>query len=140
MIVVIDTVVLVRGLLDPFSRSGTLLFDRFDRYDWVVSPEIVAEYLRTIGRPELVAKYRSINTRDVQAILVQIGTAKLVTPPHVPAVSRDPNDDKFLAAALTGKAAYIVSEDHDLLDLGEYEGITILSAAAFLKVLDQSAG
>jgi predicted nucleic acid-binding protein len=53
-----------------------------------------------------------------------------------PAVCRDPEDDKFLAAARVGSARFIVTEDMDLLDLGSYEGIQILRAEAFLLVLE----
>ena len=61
----------------------------------------------------------------------------MVEPKDILPICRDPNDDKFLAAAVAGSADCIVSEDRDLLDLGYYEGVTILSAAAFLAVLDQ---
>jgi putative PIN family toxin of toxin-antitoxin system len=122
MRVVFDTVILVRCLLDPYSWSGRLLFERNDAYEWVVSPAIVAEYLEVIKRPRLVNKYNSIEQRDLKAILAQIATATMVHPTHVPAVCRDSGDDKFLAAAKTGNASFIVSEDKDLLALAAYEG------------------
>lgn len=54
----------------------------------------------------------------------------------MPRVSRDPNDDPFLATAKAGGAECIVSEDNDLLVMEEYEGIRIVDAAAFLRILD----
>lgn len=57
----------------------------------------------------------------------------------VPAVSRDAKDDKFLATAVAGRAASIVSENRDLLDIEEYEGIPIIAAAAFLALLEAGA-
>lgn len=48
------------------------------------------------------------------------------------AVGDDPDDDKFIECALTAGAEVVVSGDHHLLDIGEYEGISILSAAEFL--------
>lgn len=137
MNVVLDTVILVRALLDPESWSGTVVFDRFETYTWVVSPAIVAEYLKTLTRPELVSKYRSIERRDLPFMLAQLETAVVIDAPAIPRVCRDPNDDKFLAAAIAGNASYIVSEARDLLDLGEYEGITIFPAASFLAVLER---
>jgi uncharacterized protein len=138
MRVVFDTVILVRGLLDPYSWSGRLPFERIDAYEWVVSPEIIAEYLAVIRRPRLVNKYGSIEQRDLKTILAQIATATLVHPTHVPAVCRDPEDDKFLAAARTGSASFIVSEDKDLLTLVAYEGIQICTAEVLLKHIDIS--
>ncbi|MBA2596949.1 MAG: putative toxin-antitoxin system toxin component, PIN family [Chloroflexia bacterium] len=135
MRIVLDTVILVRGLLDPFGWSGTLLFDRTGAYEWVVCPEIVAEYLDVIRRSNLAEKFRTIAGRDLDAVLDRIGTATLVFPTQIPAVCRDPADDKFLAAAMTGSAQFIVSEDMDLLDLGSYEGIAIVTSSRFLPTL-----
>jgi hypothetical protein len=47
-------------------------------------------------------------------------------------VEDDPDDDKFIECALVAGAEVIVSGDHHLLDLGEHEGVRILSAAEFL--------
>jgi predicted nucleic acid-binding protein len=46
-------------------------------------------------------------------------------------VSRDPDDDAVLAIALTGGCELIITGDKDLLALGAYEGIRILSPGAF---------
>jgi predicted nucleic acid-binding protein len=56
------------------------------------------------------------------------------------AVQDDPDDNKFLECALQCKADYIISGDTHLLDLKEFEGIKILRAAEFLKIIskDQS--
>jgi uncharacterized protein len=60
----------------------------------------------------------------------------VVHPAEIPAICRDPADDKILAAATTGSARFNVSEDKDLLDLASYEGIPIVTAASFLRFLD----
>lgn len=52
-------------------------------------------------------------------------------------VSRDPQDDKFLATAEAAGANYLVSEDKDLLVLGDYRGTRIVNAATFLGVLER---
>lgn len=56
---------------------------------------------------------------------------ELVTLDSIPAVSRDPKDDKFLAVALAGRADVILSGDRDLLTLKSYRGIPILAVADF---------
>jgi putative PIN family toxin of toxin-antitoxin system len=96
----------------------------------------VAEYLNVLSRPQLVRKYRTVATRDLDTMLDQLATATVVDPLNTPAVCRDPGDDKFLAAARSGGARFIVTEDADLLDMGIYEKTTIISAEAFLRVLD----
>jgi putative PIN family toxin of toxin-antitoxin system len=52
----------------------------------------------------------------------------------VPPVSacRDPEDDKFLALALTGHAEFILTGDQDLLSLHPFQGIDILSPRQYL--------
>jgi uncharacterized protein len=44
---------------------------------------------------------------------------------------RDPDDDKFLELAVSGRADVIVSGDGDLLALDTFRGIPIVTAAAF---------
>jgi uncharacterized protein len=46
--------------------------------------------------------------------------------------SRDPDDDKFLKAAVNGRADVVVSGDADLLELNPFRGIAILTPAAYL--------
>jgi len=48
-------------------------------------------------------------------------------------VDDDPDDDKFIECAVVAGAEVIVSGDHHLLDLGEAEGVRVLSAAEFLS-------
>ena len=53
--------------------------------------------------------------------------------------SPDRADNKFLAAAVEGKADYLVSADKKhLLSLGEYEGIHMLTARQFISKLDET--
>jgi predicted nucleic acid-binding protein len=55
------------------------------------------------------------------------------------AIGRDPSDNRLLEAALEGEADYIVSGDRDLLDLGSYEGIGIITPARFLAILREAS-
>lgn len=133
---VFDTVTLVRGLITPFGWSGRLFFDHAADYEMVVSPAIVAEYLEVLGRPRRARKFPKAGTRDLHAVLNLIRLATVVFPIAVPAVSRDSTDDKFLAAAKKGNAECIVTADNDLLDIGTYEQIAIVTAETFLMSLD----
>lgn len=49
------------------------------------------------------------------------------------AIPADPEDDKVVECAYVGKADYIVSGDHHLLDLENYQGIPILRANTFIE-------
>jgi hypothetical protein len=48
-------------------------------------------------------------------------------------VCRDPADDKFLALAHAGKATCIVTGDRDLLELGLFRGIPVVTPGQFLS-------
>ena len=48
-------------------------------------------------------------------------------------VCRDPDDDKFLNAALSSGATVTVSNDHDRQVLSEYQGVKVLSPRAFAE-------
>lgn len=134
--VVLDTVVLVRGLINPYGVWGRLVFDRAGDYRLVVSPPLLAEYLEVISRPELTRKFRSLagHRRDLLDLLSQ---AEIVTFDALPTFERDPNDAHVLATALHGAVDYLISADNDLLDLDTYEGIPVLNAPAFLRLLEQ---
>ena len=134
--VVLDTVVLVRGLINPYGAWGRLLFTRARDYRLVISPPLLEEYLEVTARPELVRKFRSLpeHRRDMLDLLSR---AEIVGFDALPEFTRDPDDAHVLATAVAGRADYLVSGDNDLLDLGEYEGIPILTAGAFLHRLDR---
>ncbi|MFT4037093.1 MAG: putative toxin-antitoxin system toxin component, PIN family [Thermomicrobiales bacterium] len=134
MRIVLDTVVIIRALLDPESWSGRILFRHANDYEFIVSAAINAEYLDVTSRPGISSKLARRN-RNVSGLLDLLARATEVAPDVVPAICRDPGDDKFLAAALAAGANYLVSEDRDLLDMGEYEGIPIVSTQTMIDLL-----
>ena len=50
-------------------------------------------------------------------------------------VKDDPEDNKFIEAAIAGKALYIITQDKHLLNLKEFKGIKILHPDEFVKIL-----
>ena len=59
----------------------------------------------------------------------------LTIPRALKVIAADPDDDAVLECAVIGQARYLVSGDHHLLDLGNYQGIQIVKAADFLTLL-----
>jgi len=53
----------------------------------------------------------------------------------VSGVCADPDDDKYIGAAIEGRAALIVTGDRQLLALIEHDGVRIISPRAFLDLL-----
>lgn len=56
-----------------------------------------------------------------------------MTPTYFSPVCRDPDDDAVLALAIAAKADFIVSGDNDLLALGAFNGIPVLTPAQALQ-------
>jgi uncharacterized protein len=135
---VFDTVVVLRAYINPGSRWGHLLAQHADRYRLIVSPALVAEYLDVLLRPELIRRFATLADLDTASVFALLARTEVVRPVTIPAICRDPKDDMILATAATGRAAYIVSEDRDLLDLVTHGEIQIVGAAAFLAILDES--
>lgn len=53
----------------------------------------------------------------------------------VTGICEDPDDDKYLAAAVEGRATFVISGDHALLAVKQYETIRIVSPRTFLTFL-----
>lgn len=133
--VVFDTVVFVRSLINPHSIWGKLIFQHYHRYQLFVSEPIVSEILEVLHRPELTAKFKTLKKLDMTAIMNILGEASVVEIHPIPQTSRDQKDDKFLATAVAAKADYLVTEDRDLLDMKEYQGVKIITAKTFFDLL-----
>lgn len=134
-VVVFDTVVFVRALINPHSFWGRFVFEHYYEYRLIVSPQIIREYVEVMKRPELTRIFSTLNGIDVTRTLEIIQNAEVVMPQQEPQVSRDIKDNKFLAAVEEAHADYLVSEDRDLLDIHEHRGTRIIPAHEFLNIL-----
>ncbi len=133
---VLDTNVLVSATLTQESNEAKILDAlRQEKFQLVTSPEILKEIRRVLFYRK-IKKRRWMSDTEIKQLLAYIETFADVTPGELEIkVVRDPGDDKFVIAAVEGKAKYIVSGDKDLQVLGSYKGIKIVSPAEFLKIL-----
>lgn len=133
---VVDTNVFVSGLINPHGPPGKILNTlRAKRFTLVTSPEINEEILEVLDRPHIRDKYGLGNLIfDVAFILWEVAEQAADLPPVT--ASPDPDDNKFLSAAIGGHAQYLVTGDsRDLLALEEHRGVRILKPAEFAKIL-----
>lgn len=133
---VIDTDVLVSGLIKPDGPSGAILKDlRRGRFKVIFSSELLQELVSVLTYPKLRTKY-GLN-RSAGEILPALLALRgdLVIPRRHISICRDPDDDALFEAAIVGCADYIVSGDSDVLAVKRYEGIGILNPKAFTKAL-----
>lgn len=136
MRVVLDTNVLVSRFLSP-SGPPAQVFDLWEKqtFQLVVSDPILQEYRRVLLYKD-IAERHGLSDEEVGELIEAMKYLALVVNPKITitAIARDPSDNKFLECALAGEAEFIVSGDPHLLDLGRYEGIEIVSPAAFLAL------
>jgi putative PIN family toxin of toxin-antitoxin system len=107
-------------------------------FDLVLSEAILAEFQEVMAYDRLRRRHR-FSDEEISAIMADfIELATMVEPAEQVSVVRDdPDDDKFLEAAIAGEAEFIVSGDHHLLQLRTYRGIRIVTPATFLVLLRQ---
>jgi putative PIN family toxin of toxin-antitoxin system len=139
---VVDTNVVVSGILSPGGKPAALLRAAGVTFQLVWTPGIVAECLRVLAYPR-IARILAPTRRQEYARRVIAGLAAgadMVAPEMLPklrVVKVDPDDDLFLATALAGGAQVLVSGDRrHLLALREFAGVRIIDAAAFLEELE----
>jgi putative PIN family toxin of toxin-antitoxin system len=135
--VVLDANVYVSAIIRPEGPPGRVIerFLRDSAFEIVLSPAIVEETLRALTYAK-VRKYVR-GTVDPQLWFEDLVLlAELVAGDYqMSATSADPDDDKYLAAALEGRATLVVTGDPDLLALEEHQGLRIVNPRAFLGLL-----
>ena len=134
---VLDANVFVSAAIHPGGPPGRIIerFLRTTAFTLVLSPGIVAEVLRALAYP----KVRRYLRRDLDATLWfedLVVLAEFVPgAAQVSDVSEDPDDDKYLAAAVEGRATFVVTGDPHLLAVRQYEGVRVVNPRAFLDLL-----
>jgi putative PIN family toxin of toxin-antitoxin system len=131
MNVIIDTNVLISAALrDRLPEEVVLYVATNDQCRWIVTAEIVLEYLGVIARPKFDLSAEVIRQ---WADLVSMRTISVPSPPVDVAFPRDPKDAVFLSAAISTAADFLITGDNDLLRSRESLKVTtrILSVAEF---------
>jgi len=129
--VVIDTNVLISGQLSTTSTPVLALQKVVTNAQLVATSETLRELIEKLLSPRF-DRYVSRARRDalLQRVAYLVEIVEVLQPVRA---SRDPRDDKFLEAAVNGRADVIVTGDRDLLDLNPFRGIAILTPAGYLR-------
>jgi putative PIN family toxin of toxin-antitoxin system len=127
--VLIDTNVVVSALVFGGKPAAVLQVVEALGIEVVISAELKAELAET-----LVTKFGWSEERVEEACSRLFRNARRVEPQALAGVVRDCDDDHVIAAAVEGGAKVIITGDKDLLDLGDFRGIRILTPAAFLEL------
>lgn len=129
---VLDANVYISALLQPAGPPGQIVekYLREESFQLILSASIVAEVLQTFAYPKirrsLQAKVESVLWFEdviVLAELIPAGSDLL-------GVCDDPDDDKYLAAALRGCAGFVVTGDQRFLAVRGVRGSADRAAAS----------
>ena len=131
-----DTNVWVSGINWPNGAGGKILsYWQERRFKHCTSFEILFEIIRILRK---VFGFSDELLYDWYWLLLTGST--LVEPEFMPnVVQDDPDDDKFFACALASSAEYIVSEDKDLIRVGQYKTVRVISKQAFIQLIENEA-
>ncbi len=118
--VILDTNIVVRGLLNPRSDSGRILLACEDRsIVAVLSRQLLAEYRYVLADPPLVRRYPELEPKKVRTAIERLAYLGdvLRTVRTRFEYPRDPGDEKLIELAIAGQATHLITTDRDLLDL-----------------------
>ena len=130
MRIVLDTNVLVSGLLSPHGPPGRIVDLFLDgTVTLLVDDRIVIEYREVLARP----RFR-FDPADADAVLSFIDVAgERVAARHLSATVPDPYDLPFLEVAHAGRADALVTGNAKHFRGATAVGVRVLSPAAFMK-------
>ena len=134
--VVLDSVVAVSAFLTK-GLTADLVSQCQENVNLYTAEEILQEIRYVLlEKPHIRNRYTySSNTvetfinylRDISMVVTQL--------PKIRVIERDPKDDMIIACAVAASANYIISRDRDLLDLGNYQQIQIITPKEFMQIL-----
>jgi len=129
---------MISAVIQPKGASGRILRSLLERntFELVVSPSILAELRRALSYPT-VRKYIKTSDEELDLWVVSI---ELIAQPadgnlRIDAVAADPDDNKYIEAAVEGLAQFVVTGDKHLLSLKSYENIRIITPRVFVDLI-----
>lgn len=146
MRVVLDANIYISALISSQGHPAAII-NRWlaggaaGEFEVLLSQPIVDEILRVTGYARLQRKYQKIRENRLEFVELISEQGVWVEPTEtLTVVTADESDNRYLECAVAGSARYVVTGDEHLLTVGEYQGITILSPAAFVTWLETGDG
>ena len=131
MRIIVDANVVISAALSKFSVPFLALEQVLDSHTNLISEKTFEELKVTLYQPKFDKYFFSDDTRpDILETILQYSL--VIIPGITVTLCRDPNDDKYLELAHSGKADCIITGDPDLLVLNPFEKILIITPKEFL--------
>jgi len=134
---VVDANVFMSAVLSPAGTPARIIdFWREGRFVLVLSIAILEEIYRVLHYPKIATRNRCLE-EQIRTFVDALASQAMITRGALTlaAIKDDPADNRYLECAVEGEADFLVSGDQLLLNLGAYQGVTILTPRAFLDVL-----
>jgi putative PIN family toxin of toxin-antitoxin system len=133
MVVVLDTNVLLISI--PKKSIYRPIFDAFidGKFDLVLSNDILSEYTEVIER-----KANATVSNNIAEMLLSLDNLKKVEVFYEwKLIERDPDDNKYVDAAVVGAADFIVSNDRhfNILNSIDFPKVNIIGIDEFLNLI-----
>jgi uncharacterized protein len=127
---VIDTNVLVSGLLSPAGNEALILLAvARGMIRPLVSRGIMEEYAEVLARPKF-----GFAADEISALMTLFRDAGEFVEPHDPTPALpDPEDAKFLACALSGRGEYLVTGNRRHFPQAVCEPVRVVTAREILS-------
>ncbi|HUC04772.1 MAG TPA: putative toxin-antitoxin system toxin component, PIN family, partial [Acidimicrobiales bacterium] len=106
---VIDPGVLVSALLSKGSPPDAIVQRwKRDRFELIVSPQLVAEFVEVVSRAKFSSRILSEDIAEIVTLLQHNATLQ-GDPPNAERLTDDPDDDYLAALAVEAQADFLVS-------------------------------
>lgn len=128
--VLLDTNILISALVFG-GRPFKILSLALERKIQVVTSVILFAELVDVINKKFPLSLADLNLFEKQAKK----TFEFVNPKEVINIVSDDDDNRVLEAAFEGECNYIVTGDKELLDLGEFKEIKVVTATDFVKLI-----
>ncbi len=130
---VLDTNIFISGIFWS-GLSEKILYALGDKkFELITSGDIIEEIIETLMDFRI---HLSVDIILLWASILSINSVIVEPSEKLEIVTDDRDDNKFIEAAVTGKASYIVTQDNHLLKLKEFRGIKILTPKEFLDIVN----
>ena len=129
---ILDTNVLISGVFWKGPPFEILKAWQEQRFRLAISLPILDEYRRVLDE---FAKERQMPVLNSVLKVIELRSEIVKPVPFSEPVCSDPDDDKFLEAAIAAGADYIVSGDKALLNVKFHHEVEVVRPSRFLKLL-----
>lgn len=138
MRVVLDANIFISLLISRKGNPASIINKWLSgEFEVLISQPIVDEILWVTGYERLQKKYKKVreNRLEFVDLISEQGIWTELTE-TLTVVTADESDHRYLECAISGGAAYVVTEDDHLLRVGNHQGISVITPAAFVTLLD----